>query len=122
MRPASHGWQDEYTKQLKLIGFLAGVAYPCCFYGERDNVSCVVHGDGFTFEGPPEALLEISAALRKVWYVKVRAMLGPEPGDDKEISILNRVVRWCDDNLLYEADPRHVEKLLRDAGLEECNP
>ena len=49
-------------------------------------------------------------------------MLGPEPGDDKEVSILNRVVRWCDDCLLYEADPRHVEKLLRDAGLEKCKP
>ena len=47
-------------------------------------------------------------------------MLGPEPKDDKEVSILNRVVRWCDDCLLYEADPRHVEKLLRVAGLETC--
>lgn len=46
--------------------------------------------------------------------------VGPEPGDDKEVSILNRIVRWCDDCLLYEADPRHVEKLLGEAGLEKC--
>ena len=82
MRPASHGWQDEYTKQLKHIGFRPGVASPSCFYRKQDDVSCVVHGDDFTFEGPPEALLEISAALKKVWLVKVRAMLGPEPGGD----------------------------------------
>ena len=64
----------------------------------------------------------VTAAFEKVWLVKVRATLGPEPTDDKEASILNRVVRWCDDCLLYEADPRHVDKLLRDAGLEDCKP
>ena len=120
MRPASHGWQDEYTKQLEAIGFVAGVASPCCFYRKEDDVSCVVHGDDFTFEGPPDSLLGISAALQKVWLVKVRAMLGPEKGDDKEISILNRVVRWCDDHLLYEADPRHVELLAEQFGTKRC--
>jgi hypothetical protein len=59
--------------------------------------------------------------LQKVWLVKVRATLGPDPEDDKEVSILNRVIRWSHSSLLYEADPRHVEKLLRDAGLENCN-
>ena len=58
--------------------------------------------------------------LRKVWIIKVPATLRPEPGDDKEASILNRIVRWRDDCLLYEAGPRHVEKLLREAGLENC--
>ena len=29
-------------------------------------------------------------------------------------------MRWCDDCLLYEADPHHVEKLLRESGLETC--
>ena len=59
--------------------------------------------------------------MQKVWLVHVRATLGPEPTDDKEVSILNRVIRWTEDSLLYEADPRHVEKLMRDAGLEDCN-
>ena len=121
MRPASHGWQEEYTKQLEAMGFLAGVASPCCFYRASDDVSCVVHGDDFTFEGPPDALKEVTAGLQKVWLVKVRATLGPEPEDDKEVSILNRVIRWAEGSLLYEADPRHVEKLLKEAGLECCN-
>ena len=63
---------------------------------------------------------KVAEDLRKVWIIKVRATLGPEPGDDKEVSVPNRIVRWCDDCLLYEADPRHVEKLLREAGLENC--
>ena len=44
------------------------------------------------------------------------------PEDDKTISILNRVVRWEKDHLRYEADPRHVEKLARDLGMENCKP
>ena len=120
MRPASHGWQEEYTRQLENLGFTTGVGSPCCFERKSDGVACVVHGDDFTFEGPPEALEWVADDLRKVWIIKVRATLGPEPKDDKEASILNRVVRWCDDCLLYEADPRHVEKLLREAGLENC--
>ena len=63
---------------------------------------------------------KVAEDLRKVWIAKTRATLGPEAGDDKEVSILNRVVRWCEDCLLYEADPRHVEKLLKEAGLENC--
>ena len=89
MRPASHAGQEEYTKQLVELGFRAGEASPCCFYREADDVSCVVHGDDFTFEGSPGALKGITAALHKVSFVKVRATLGPEPTDDKEVSILN---------------------------------
>ena len=91
-------------------GFERGKASPVVFKHTGEDVSCVVHGDDFTFEGPPEALKGVTAALQKVWLVKVRATLGPEPTDDKEVSILNRVVRWCDDCLVYEADPRHVDK------------
>ena len=120
MRPASSGWQEEYTRQLEDIGLVARVGTPCCFERRADGVACVVHGDDFTFEGPPWALRKVADDLTKVWIIKVRATLGPEPSDDKEVSILNRVVRWCDDCLLYEADPRHVEKLLKEAGLEAC--
>lgn len=75
-------------------------------------MACVVHGDDSTFEGPLEAVKNVAEDLRMVGVIKFRATLGPEPGDDKEVSILNRVDRWCDDCLLCEADPRHVEKLM----------
>ncbi len=46
--------------------------------------------------------------LAKHWIVKVRATLGPEGADDKEVSVLNRIIRWESQQLLYEADLRHV--------------
>ena len=85
-------------------------------------MACVVHGDDFTFEGEPSSLQEVAKALAKGWLVKVSGALGPDPEDDKEISILNRIVRWENDHLRYEADPRHVEKLTRDLGMEDCKP
>ena len=122
MRPASKGWESEYRRRLVSLGFTAGRASPCCFHRDSDGVSCVVHGDDFTFEGEADALLGIPEALRNFWLIKVRGILGPDKTDDKEISILNRVVRWTEDGILYEADPRHVEKLLRDLGMENCKP
>ena len=77
----------------------------------------VVHGDDFVFEGPSDVFKEIADALRKYWIIKVRATIGPDPKDDKEVSILNRVVRWTTEGIEYEADPRHVEKLLRDMDM-----
>ena len=81
-----------------------------------------MHGDDFTFEGPADALSRIPDELREFWLIKVRGLLGPDSTDDKEVSILNRVVRWENGDILYEADPRHVEKLLRDLGMENCKP
>ena len=103
---------------MEAIGFVAGAASPCCFYRASDDVACVVHGDDFTFESEASSLEGVAKALAKVWLVKVRGVLGPDPGDDKAISILNRIVRWEKDHLRYEADPRHVEKLSRDLGME----
>lgn len=122
MRPASKGWGNEYSKRLLSLGFIACKASPCCFRREKDGVSVVVPGDGFVFEGPAGSFPGTVESLKKYWIVKIRATLGPEAADDKEVSILNRVVRWDQHGVEYEADPRHVEKLLRDMGMMGCKP
>ena len=47
--------------------------------------------------------------------MKVRGRLRPEPTDDKQIRILNRLIEWTED-IWYEADPRHAELIIRDMG------
>ena len=54
--------------------------------------------------------------------VKIRIVLGPEPEDDKEVTILSRIACWAASVLLYEANPRHVEKLLRAMGMKNLRP
>ena len=44
--------------------------------------------------------------------------LGPAESDEKVRIILNRVTRWGEAGVEYEADPRQVERLLEETGLE----
>ena len=46
------------------------------------------------------------------FLVKVIGQLGGDRNDLKELRVLNRVLRWTDDGILLEADPRHQEILI----------
>eukprot|EP00973_Karenia_brevis_P026748 3690945-Karenia_brevis.AAC.1 len=53
----------------------------------------------------------------KSWFeIKVRAVLGTEENDDKEVSILGRLVRWTGEGIKYEADPKHRRLVLEYFG------
>ena len=56
----------------------------------------------------------------RVWPRESQGILGPVPGDQQ--SILGRVVEWRKDEHWWEADPRHVEKILQVCGLVSGNP
>ena len=34
--------------------------------------------------------------------------------------MLHRIIRWTNEGLEYEADPRQQEQIIRDLGLEGC--
>ena len=78
----------------------------------------MVHGDDFTILGNNEGLDWLQEQMKRRYTLKVRGRLGPEVNDDKEIRILNRIVHWTEGGIWYEPDPRHVELMLRDLGLE----
>jgi len=59
--------------------------------------------------------------MKSKYELTVGGRLGPGPSDAKEISMLNRIVRWTPRGIEYEADPRQVEKLLREIELEGAN-
>ena len=78
-----------------------------------------VHGDGFTFCGLEEDLKWIQDLMANWSEIKVRGLLGPDPEDLKEITILGRVVRWLDDGIHYQADPKHRKIMLESLGMNE---
>eukprot|EP00973_Karenia_brevis_P029714 4099760-Karenia_brevis.AAC.1 len=54
------------------------------------------------------------------WFeIKVRAVFGPEEKDDKEVTILGRLVRWTLEGIEYEADPEHRTIILEYFGFNE---
>ena len=58
-------------------------------------------------------LKQIAERLREVYELKVRGMLGDEENDDKEITILNRTLRWTAEGLEYMADDRHAREIVK---------
>ena len=121
-RDAGAIWEQCYVDCLIGLGFKQGVASPCCFEHKEWGVSVVVHGDDFTALGTDESLNLYEAGLQRSFDCKIRGRLGTDATDMKEIRILNRIVRIVEKGLVYEADPRHVELLVKALGMQDCKP
>ena len=94
MRPAAQAWEDDYSAKLGSLGFVRGKSAPTVFYRSATGCRCVVHGEDFTFLSFADDAEKIVKAM-SVWYdLKVRGILGGEAGDDEEVAILNRTLRW----------------------------
>ena len=91
------------------LGFRQGVACPCVFWHE--SMSCVssVHGDESMTAGAKPDLDWFESELEAKYELRKGGIIGPGKDDDKEGRVLNRVVRWTEDGLEYEADPRQAE-------------
>ena len=77
-----------------------------------------VHGDDFTVLGYPDDLEWLRIEMGKRFALKRRGIIGPSNGDTKSIKILNRIVEWTENGILYEPDQPHAELLVRDMGLK----
>ncbi len=115
-RGAARGWEMEWQDEFKGEGFAMGKAAPTTIWNEDKEVRCVVHGDDFTFLGRDVDLKRMSKRMAEWYEIKVRALLGPEAGDDKEITILNRTVRWKKNEIEYEADRKDAVKIGEPVG------
>ena len=74
--------------------------------------------------GDSGALREVERAMSDHYTIKVRAVLGAECDDAKEVRILNRYVRWNSKGgqnwIEYEPDPRHAELTIKSLKLESA--
>lgn len=109
---AAQAWEDFYAKKLESVGFKRGHGSGVVFYNVERDVSRVCRGDDFTLMGEEVELGWLEKLMREMFEIKVRAVLGPEVKDDNEVVILGRVVRWTDEGVEFEADPRHRKVLM----------
>ena len=94
---------------MKSIEFSKGKASPCIFVHEARCIACSVHGDDFTSTGHKVGLDWLEAQLNSS-ELRDGSRLGPGPDDAKEITVLNRMLRYTPEGFEYEADPRQAEK------------
>ena len=115
---AADGWQQEYSGYLRSLGFVQGEACPCLFVNAKRDLALSVHGDDFTTVGPKCELDKFEQQLESKYELKRGGRLGPGDDDSKELTVLNRVLRWTANGIEYEADPRQGEKLLEGLKLD----
>ena len=119
-RDAAQNWHQEYSNQLIQSGFKQGLASPCIFYHPEKGIRTYVHGDDYVSTGSPEALKWMQTRLESKYQVKTQ-MLGFGYDHCKQVKVFNRVVTWHGQaGITYEADPRHVELIIEQLGLQEA--
>ena len=121
-RDAALNWTIAYTSALvDRMGFVQGKSTPCAFVNRELQVRTVVHGDDFVSEGPPAGLKKFEDMLKAEFEIKTE-ILGPEKRHVQELKILNRIVTWEKDGIMWEPDPRHAELIIAQLGLENAKP
>ena len=125
---ALHGTRDAaingaqaYSEVLQKMWLAKGSSSPCSFYHKELAIRTVVHGGDFMSEGPGENLKLMDAEMRKSFALKTE-ILGGDKGDVQSLRVLNRQIIWKDNEIHWEADPRHVEILARQLGMEHSSP
>ena len=119
-RDAAVNWSAECTAIVLESGFAQGQHSPCLFQHPVSGASIMVHGDDFIAVGNSRALLAARKTLDK-YRLKVK-VLGEGSGCVKEVRILNKVIRYTDDGIELEADPRHAEIVVKELGLTDAKP
>ena len=96
---------------MKLLGFQKRITQPGIYYHESQALQVVSHVDDFLCVGPRQA-------LKEKYEIKVNEL----NKEKREVAFLGRRIRWTEEGIDIEADPKHVGILLREWGLEDCNP
>ena len=121
-RGAAAGWEDEYATFMTEIGFRRGIASGCLFYHPGKDLRVVVYGDDFTIVGACGDVNWFEAEMESRYAITKRGRLGSSKTDEKEMTLLNRVIRWVDGvGIEIEADPRQGERLVAQLGMTGSN-
>jgi hypothetical protein len=117
-RGAAAGWEDEYSAFMTDVGFQRGIASGCLFHHVDKDLRVVVYGDDFTIVGSCEQVNWFEETMEQRYAITKRGRLGSSPEYQKELTLLNRVVRWVDGvGIEVEADPRQAERLIAQMGM-----
>jgi hypothetical protein len=118
MRNAAQAWEADFAEHLESIGFVRGKSAPTTFYREATGCRCVVHGDDFTFLTYDDTGRQIVKDMEGWYDLKLRAVIGDDDEDDKEVTILNRKLKHVGHGLEYHADERHEAEIRAEFGID----
>ena len=112
-RNAPLSWQQHLGEHLRNMGFTSGVANPCVPRHPLRDISLVFHVDDILVSADPEQLTWFQKTFAKTFECTAK-VLGPDVEEEMSITFLNRVISWKGDCITYQADPRHVDTILKE--------
>ena len=118
-RDAAKNWTTTYTEFRNGVGFKTSFGCSCNFSRRTRQVSFTVRGDDFTASGSDSDLAWLEGQFKERFECKIQ-VLGPGRNQQREVRILNTVVKWSKHGIYYEADQRHSKIVVREMGLENA--
>ena len=115
----AQAWEEHYSALLKNHGFKRLKSVPVAFVHETRDMSGVVHGDDFVWEGIDEDLDWVQKLLEDKYELKNRGRLGFGPNDVRKIDMLGRVIELTHEGITWQGDPRHFDSLQEYFGMDD---
>ena len=116
-RDAPQVWQEEVRGTMEELGFSECVTQPGIYFHAGRNLQVVSHVDDFLCIGGEQELRWFRDSLQKKYEIKSNIL----NAGNKTVTFLGRKVTWTDEGIEFEADDKHVEILLREWNLVNCN-
>ena len=117
-RDAASNCERDLQEHVKDWGFRLGLSSKNLFRHKDDGISGLTHGDDFVLTGPTKRLMEFENKMTSVYPIKAK-IIGH--GSSKSIKTLDRRLHWGQKGIVYQYDPRYVDVLVKDLGLEHGN-
>ena len=118
---AAEHWAEHYAGVLRDAGFRQGKASPCHFYHAAHDVWILVHGDDFFCVGRKAGLQHVHKTLAAEYELKIQT-IGPQPGDDKSMKVLGRIIIYTSGGIECEADPAGHLEVVEALGMSTAKP
>ena len=116
-RDAPLAWQEELSRSLNEWGFKRSKLHPALFTHIEKGIDLVIHVDDMLCSGTAEDLEWFAAVCRSKYEVTRKII--QEAGE--ELSYLGRKIRKTIRGFEWEADPRHLDTLMNEWGMKNCN-
>ena len=79
----------------------------------------MIHGDDFSILGSEGNLDWFRGMITGRFEVTFRGRIGSDNKDSTKIKLLNRVIQWEDKGIVYEADQKHADMIIKLIGLTQ---
>ena len=107
-------WQEHF----KSWRYQLGLSSKNLFRQERHRVSGRTHGDEFLFAGLTERLTDFENKMTGVYPTMAKLV---SYRSTESIKPLSKRLHWGKRAIVYQHDPRHVDVLVKNLGLQQGN-